>query len=308
MPPVYIGVDVAKRWIDVFDPQEGHVRVPTAELARFARQLPEGVLVVFEASGGYERALVAALQKAGVPSARVNPRQAREYARATGRLAKTDRVDACMLAEMGSALGLEATPSLGKAARRLAALVARRDDLVAMRVQEKNRLAQAHDPAVKADIRSMIALLDRRVAKADTAIADQIATDDALAARAERLRTAPGIGPVTAAVLTARLPELGHVDRRAIASLAGLAPHACDSGQMRGKRMIWGGRADVRRALYLAAFAASRCDPDLKAFRTRLTDAGKPHKLALIACARRLLERLNAIIRDDRDYRRSAPA
>lgn len=302
MPPVYIGVDVAKDWIDAFDPVAGHRRVPTADLSAFARALPGEALVVLEASGGYERPLVAALDAAGVPCHRANPRQAREYARATGRLAKTDRVDAAMLAEMGAALRLEGARPACPARQRLATLTARRDDLVAMRTQEKNRLAQTADAAVRADIRSLVTLLDRRVAKMDAAIAEQIASDEALAARARRLRTAPGVGPVTAAVLTARLPELGTIDRRAIASLAGLAPHACDSGRMRGRRMVWGGRAEVRRALYQAAFAASRTDPDLMAFRQRLTNAGKPHKLAVVACARRLLERLNAIVRDDRDY------
>lgn len=308
MPHVYIGVDVAKDWIDAHHPEDGHVRVPAAGLARFARRLPEDALVVCEASGGYERPLLDALEKAGVAHARTNPRQAREYARATGRLAKTDRVDAAMLAEMGTALRLEPAPPACPRRRRLAELVARRDDLVSMRTQEKNRLAQARDPAIKKDVRSMIALLDRRVAKMDAEIERQIEADDALAARARRLRSVPGVGPVSAAVLTARLPELGTTDRRAIAALAGLAPHACDSGRMRGKRMIWGGRADVRRALYQAAFSASRYDDGFRAYRTKLEAQGKPHKIAVIATARRLLTTINALVRDERDYQLTAPA
>lgn len=303
-----IGVDVAKAWIDAHWLSSGrdqHIPATRPALRRFAAKAGEA-LVVFEASGGYERPLGQALASAGVAYARVNPRQAREFARATGRLAKTDTVDAAVLAEMGRALELRPTPPEEPARARLASLVARRDDLTAMICSESNRLGQASDAWVAADIKAVLHMLKRRRTRIDAEVETWIAAHETLAARAARLRSAPGIGPVLAAALTARLPELGQFDRRAIASLAGLAPHACDSGRFRGRRRIWGGRADVRRALFIAAQVASRCDPALRAFRQRLEADGKPKKLAIIAVARKLLTILNAMARDGADYRKPA--
>ncbi|MDP1556943.1 MAG: IS110 family transposase [Hyphomonas sp.] len=304
MPQNVIGVDIAKDWIDTFCLDSGAARrlgTDPKSLKAFARQCA-GALVVFEASGGYERPLAEALAKAGVAYARVNPRQAREFARATGRLAKTDRVDAGVLARMGRALELAPTPPPDPARVRLAALVARRDDLVEEAAREAVRLKQARDGFVRADIASLIRLLKARIIRFEREIAGLIAAEPPLAQTERRLRTAPGIGPLTAASLIARLPELGHVSRSAIANLAGLAPHACDSGQMRGQRHIWGGRKEVRKSLYQAAFIASRYDPALKALRKRLQDAGKPFKVAIIAVARVLLTQINAILREQRNY------
>jgi transposase len=277
--------------------------VPTAPamLRRFAAKT-SGALVVFEASGGYERPLAGALDAAGVAYARVNPRQAREFARASGRLAKTDKVDAEVLAELGRALAPRPTPPADPAETRLAGLVARRDDLVGMRKAETQRLGQARDPFLRRQIAAVLRMLRGQIERLEAEIAAQLDRHPPLADRAERLRGMPGIGPVLAAGLVARLPELGRLGRHAIASLAGLAPHACDSGQMRGRRRIWGGRAEVRRTLYLAAFIASRHDQRLWAFRARLVAAGKPFKLAIIACARKLLTILNAMLRDGTDY------
>ncbi|MEQ9159092.1 MAG: IS110 family transposase [Roseovarius sp.] len=305
MPQDVIGVDIAKDWIDVFFLSARRAeRVPmaTAELRAFAARA-RGALVVFEASGGYEHPLAEALDAADVTYARVNPRQAREFARATGRLAKTDRVDARVLAEMGRALALRPTPPADPGRARLAGLMGRRDDLGAMLRAEMARLRQARDASVRRDIGSMIALLRRRIGKLEAEIAAVIGADEALSDRSRLLRTMPGVGPLLAASLLARLPELGRLDRRAIASLAGLAPHACDSGRFRGKRRIWGGRAEVRRTLYLAGFIASRYDPALRAFRRKLQEAGKPAKLAIVACARKLLTVLNAMLRDQREHR-----
>jgi transposase len=305
LPQDFIGVDIARDWIDVFRLSTGaRERVATTgpALARFARSAG-GALVVLEASGGYERGLVAALVRAGVDHARVNPRQAREFARATGRLAKTDRVDAEELARMGRALELAPTPALDASRARLAALVARRDDLVAMIRSEKNRARQTGERWIAREIARLLGVLQRHLAAVEAEIEALLAADAALGAQTSRLRAVPGIGPAVAAVLLARLPELGRLGRRQIASLAGLAPHACDSGLHRGKRRIWGGRADLRRALYIAAFIASRRDPTLKAFRTRLEAAGKTFKLAVTACARKLLTILNAMFRDHSDYR-----
>ena len=305
MPRNVIGVDIAKHWIDTYNLESGRacrIDMTSTSLKAFAAGCTDA-FVVFEASGGYERPLAEALTAAGIAYARINPRQAREFARATGRLAKTDQVDACMLAFMGRALELSPTPPPDPARIRLAALVARREDLVDQAVREANRLKRASDTFVRADIASLIRVLKGRIEKVETEIAAQIASDPTLAATEQRLRSAPGIGPVTAASLLARLPELGHVSRGAIANLAGLAPHACDSGQMRGQRHIWGGRKDVRKSLYQAAFIASRYDPALKALRTRLEAAGKPFKVAIIAVARILLTQLNAIVREQRNYR-----
>ena len=305
LPQDVIGVDIAKDWIDVFFLSARRAeRVPmaTAELRAFAARA-RGALVVFEASGGYEHPLAEALDAADVTYARVNPRQAREFARATGRLAKTDRVDARVLAEMGRALALRPTPPADPGRARLAGLMGRRDDLGAMLRAEMARLRQARDASVRRDIGSMITLLRRRIGKLEAEIAAVIGADEALSDRSRLLRTMPGVGPLLAASLLARLPELGRLDRRAIASLAGLAPHACDSGRFRGKRRIWGGRAEVRRTLYLAGFIASRYDPALRAFRRKLQEAGKPVKLAIVACARKLLTVLNAMLRDQREHR-----
>lgn len=306
MPQTFIGVDVSKRWIDVHHLSSGHAeRVATtpAALRGFAATLGGDAFVICEASGGYERPLTDALAAAEVAYVRVNPRQARDFARARGRFAKTDRVDAAMLAEMGRALGLVPEPAPDPARRRLAALVSRRDDLQATITREKQRLGMTEDGYVRRTITALLRVLVRHRAALEAEIEAQIAADKGLADRAARLRTAPGVGPVIAAVLTARLAELGQLDRRAIAALAGLAPQARDSGNWRGRRCIWGGRREVRRALYLAAFVASSHDPDLRAVRGRLRAAGKPYKVAIIALARKLLTRLNAMIRDGTDYR-----
>lgn len=299
-----IGVDIAKGWIDVFHLSTSrHERIVTTKqaLVRFAKAA-RGSLVVLEASGGYERPLTEALTRSGTDYARVNPRQAREFARAMGQLAKTDRVDAEILARMGRALDLAATPPIEQDRAVLADLVARRGDLVAMIGAERNRAGTSRDAWIARQIARLIKELQDHLAAIEARIAAHVAANEALAAQSRQLCSVPGIGPALSAVLLARLPELGALDHRKIASLAGLAPHACDSGLSRGKRRIWGGRADVRRALYLAAFIASRRDPVLKAFRTRLQNAGKPVKLAITACARKLLTVLNAMAKSGINY------
>ena len=308
LPQDIIGVDIAKGWIDAFTlSSRKHERIATTKqaLARFAKACA-GALVVCEASGGYERPLLEALAKAGVPCARVNPRQAREFARATGRLAKTDQVDAEILARMGRALSPEPTPPVDADRARLAELVARRDDLVASIGREKNRARTTADPWIAREIARLLRVLQAHLKAVEGQIAAHIDACAALAEDQRRLTTVPGIGPALSAVLIARLPELGQLDHRRIASLAGLAPHACDSGLHRGKRHVWGGRADVRRTLYLAAFIASRYDPALRDFRKRLQDAGKPTKVAITACARKLLTILNAMFHNKKDHQKMA--
>ena len=253
-PQNVIGVDVSKDWIDVFTLSTSKLeRIATTKqaLARFA-QSAKGCLVVCEASGGgYERALTEALGQAGVDCARVNPRQAREFAQATGRLAKTDRVDAEVLARMGRALELRPIPCADADRARLSDLVAKRDDLVASIRREKNRAGMARDRWIAKEIALLLKVLADHLADVGAQIATHVEAREALAEESRRLCSMPGIGPTLSAVILARLPELGRLDHRKIASLAGLAPHACDSGLHRGKRRIWGGRADVRRALYL---------------------------------------------------------
>lgn len=304
----YVGVDVAKDWIDVFDPRVARGwRVATTDhaLSDFALQA-RGARVVFEASGGYERPLARALERGGVRFCRVNPRHAREFARASGRLAKTDRVDARLLSQMGRALALAPTQPTSPARAALADLLSRRQDLVQMRAQERNRLRQATDGWIADQIRALIGSLGRQIEAVSRRAQQQIAADPELAAQAARVQTVPGIGAQIAAQLVARLPELGQRDRRRIAALAGLAPQANDSGQRRGRRRVWGGRADLRRALYIAAMVASRHDPGFAAMRARLESAGKPKKVAIIAVARKLVTVLNALVRDGAAFRKHA--
>ena len=305
MPVEFIGVDVAKDWIDVFDPRTGahsrHEMTPAA-LRAFARNA-RGTRVIFEASGGYDRPLAEALTHAGIPYSRVNPRAARDFARASGRLAKTDRVDARVLAQMGAALRPAPTAAPSPAQRRLSSAVSRREDIARMIVQEQNRLQQVADPWVAKRIAVHLRALLRERAQADRRIAELQTADPEFRARATRLRAVPGVGPQTAAILLAHLPELGSLDRRAIASLAGLAPQADDSGKRQGKRRVYGGRPQLRRALFIAALSAARCDPRFRAFRARLVEAGKPKKAAILAVARKLLTVLNAMIRDGAEYR-----
>lgn len=308
LPQTYVGVDVAKNWIDVFTPDTGTVRrISTLpkRLAEFARTLTN-TIVVFEASGGYERPLADALAAENVAYVRVNPRQSREFARATGRLAKTDKVDAMVLAQMGKALGLIPTPHPDKTRAELADLLARREDIKAMMRAENNRLPQARLASVQRDIKSVLGHLTRRLTRLEQAIAAHVQAHEVLQEEARRLQTMPGIGPILSASLIANLPELGRMDRRQIAALSGLAPHARDSGLFKGKRRIWGGRASVRRTLYLAAFIASRYDPTLRDFRKRLETAGKPPKVAIVATARKLATILNAMMKTNRDYQQTA--
>ena len=306
VPQQIIGVDVAKNWIDVFHLASGKAEHIAKSKRAFARFVPcaRDSLVVLEASGGCERPLTDALVRAGVDDVRVDPRRARAFARATGKLARTDRVDAEILARMGRALELKPTAPVDAQRALLAELVARRDDLVAAIVAETSRASMARDPWIRKDSAKLIKELRKHRAAVEKRIADHIAACESLAHESRRLTSVPGIGPALPAVPMARLPEPGRLDRRRIAALAGLAPHAADSGRSRGKRRIRGGRADVRRSLYLAGFVASRHDPAIKAFRARLQTAGKPFKVVITACARKLLTILDAMARNDQHHRR----
>ena len=297
------GVDVARDWVDVAGPH-GSRRVANADLAALADEIAacKG-RVVFEASGGYETPLREALARAGAEAVRVNPARARAYARATGFLAKTDRVDARMLRQMGQRQpDLRPTPLESESLRELKALHARRRQMVEDRKRERTRAAQTREPLVAASIGRVIAVLSDEIAALETRIAERIASTPELAERAALLRSAPGVGPVVIAAILAEMPELGTLTPGAAAALTGLAPIARDSGHREGRRRIAGGRKPLRDTIYMAALTAARHDPVLAAFATRLREAGKAPKQAIIAVARKLVIILNAMIRDRRPF------
>ena len=306
-PANFIGIDISKAHLDVAARPDGatfRVANDPAGLAALVERLrPLGpALVVLEATGGYEAPALAALQVAGIPAAAVNPRQARDFAKGTGRLAKTDRIDAEALAHFAEAVRPEPRPAAAPEQRALDALLSRRGQLIEMRVMEANRLAACADAAVRAGIERHIAWLDSEVEGADRRLDEAVRASPAWRERDELLRSIPGIGPVVSRTLLAALPELGATDGGRLAALAGLAPYAHDSGTLKGGRHIRGGRADVRRALYLAALSAARRDGPLRAFAERLRSRGKKAKVVLIAVARKLLTIANAIIRSGRPW------
>ena len=301
----FAGIDVSKRSLDVcvLSP-EGHRSSTTADPAALARTLRrrQVALAVVEPSGSYERPVVAALHAAGVPVALVNARQIREFARASGQCAKTDRIDARLLAEYGARMTPRPTPPKTETRDRLCALARRRRQLVEMRKAERTRRHQAHQADLAQDIERSIAVLTTEIRSLERRIARHIAEDPELAHSAALLQSMPGIGLVATASLLAELPELGQLPRRKIAALVGLAPFSRDSGAMRGRRSIWGGRAELRHTLHMGVIAAIRHDNPIASAYRALRDKGKPHKVATIATLRRMMVQLNAIIRDQTPY------
>lgn len=301
---IYTGIDVSKAHLDVFDPRTGASRVPNTPeaLIAFAHSLIGEDIVVLEATGSYDRALCAALGAAGIGFVRVNPRRARDFARSTGKLAKTDRLDAKMLSRMGKALSLVPGPAQPHPARvRLTALARRRDQLVAIRAREANHAETAQTDMVE-HIAHHIGWLNAQIGELDAAIAAVIETDESLRTDNALLRSAPGVGPVAATTLLALMPEMGALTDKAVAALCGLAPINRDSGTLRGKRSIGPGRRRVRTALYMAALNAVRCNQRFKATYKTLRDRGKPAKLALIAIARKLIVTLNAMVKNQKPF------
>ena len=297
----YVGVDVAKDWLDVAQRPEGAPwRVSNDErgIAALVERLVQlrPALVVLEATGGMEMPVVGALVIVQLPTAVVNPRQVREFARATGRLAKADAIDAQVLAQFGEAVRPELRPFPDAATQELSALLARRRQLVGMLTAEKNRLRTAAK-AVRADVQEHIRWLERRLSDLDGQLAQSIRSSPSWRERDNLLKSTPGVGPVLSVTLLAELPELGTLGRKEIAALVGVTPLNWDSGHLRGKRRVWGGRSRVRAALYMAALVAARRNPVIRAFYERLVEAGKPKKVALTACMHKLLTILNAMIR-----------
>ena len=300
---IFVGIDIAKDTLDMgFQPSGQTVRLPhdAQGITEATKRLGEGALclVVLEATGGLETPLAAALVAAGVPVAVVNPRQVRDYAKATGQLAKTDRIDALVLADFARAIRPELRPMKDALTRELDDLVTRRRQLVEMRVQESLRLGRASKVQEKS-LKRHIAWLDKRIEEIETDLRQRLRASPAWRAKDDLLRSIPGVGDTTSATLLAKLPELGTLDRKGIAALAGLAPLANDSGKQRGRRIIWGGRADVRCVLYMSTVAAIRCNPVLRAFADRLKAAGKPAKVVIVACMRKLLSIMNAMLKSN---------
>jgi transposase len=298
---VVAGIDVSKAVLDVTCLPSGFERRLDNDAAGHAELLKQlkalgAPLVVMEATGGYETALATALAAAGLRVAVVNPRQVRDFAKATGRLAKTDRIDAQVIAAFGQAIEPDIVRLPDAQALELDALLVRRTQLVAMRVQESNRLQLARGPMQK-QIKAHIAWLDHAIDEVNTDLTAKLRESPVWRAKDELLRSLKGIGPMTSGTLMVALPELGQLDRRCIAALVGVAPFNRDSGTRRGRRAIWAGRARVRTLLYMAAMSAIRSNPVIKAFYQRLTASGKPHKVAVVACMRKMLTILNAMVR-----------
>jgi transposase len=298
----FIGIDVAKESLDLAVRPDGVTWQATnddAGIATVVQRLTAlaPTLVVLEATGALEVPLAAALATAGLPVAVVNPRQVRDFARATGRLAKTDRLDAAVLAHFAEAVHPEPRPLPDRTSRTLAALVTRRRQLVEMLTAERNRRLAA-PAALHAELDEHIAWLLLRLRRLDHDLASAVQQSPVWRAQDDRLRSVQGVGPVLSTTLLVELPELGRLDRKRIAALVGVAPLARDSGTLRGKRTCWGGRASVRAVLYMGALVATRCNPTVRAVYQRLLAAGKPKKVALVACMRKLLLLLNAILRD----------
>lgn len=306
--PICVGVDVSSEHLDAaFGPQGpvqrfGNTRAGIRKLLGRLRGLAVEV-VLMEATGGYEFALAEALCGASLPVAVVNPRQVRDYARAMGVLAKTDAVDAKVIARFAAAGRHQLWKAPDPAARELAELAARRLQLVAQRTAENNRRKLVRSRRVRSDIGRAIGGLKRRIKRLDREIAGLIAASPYLRARAGLIASVPGAGPQLVAVLSAYLPELGQVGNKQACALVGVAPLNRDSGKYSGKRFVWGGRARVRSALYMAALSASKHNPRISAFYERLLAAGKPKKVALVACMRKLLTILNAMLRNGEYWR-----
>jgi len=298
----FVGIDVSKAMLEVAIRPSGERWSKTNEEAG-VRELVKTLekiaptLIVVEATGGMQSLVVAELAAAGMPVAVVNPRQARDFAKATGRLAKTDAIDADMLAAFGQAIRPDVWELKDEQTQLLTALMSRRRQIVDMLTAEKNRLASA-PKAVRKEIRKHIEWLEARLKAMDGQISDTIKQDPVWRQKDIILRSTPGVGPVLSVSLLAGVPELGRLNRQKLAALVGVAPLNDDSGKHRGARKVWGGRAHVRAVLYMAAVSASRANPVISAFYQRLVAAGKKPKVALTACMRRLLCILNVMIKN----------
>lgn len=303
MPELFVGIDVSKARLDVAvrgrETRGWSVRYDEPGVQSLIQALTElaPTLLVLEASGGLEAHILAALVAGGVPVVRINARQVRDFARATGELAKTDEIDARILALFAERIRPEVHPLPDEEQRDLDALLTRRRQLIEMRVGERNRLKQA-TVVVRSSIEEHIAWLDVRIGEADEELQRRIGASSVWREKDRVLRSAPGVGPTVSLSLLAGVPELGTLNRQKVSKLIGIAPLNCDSGTMRGRRRIWGGRADVRSVLYMATLSAIRYNPVIREFYQRLVARGKIKKVALVACMRKLLTILNRMVKD----------
>ena len=304
----FIGVDIAKdsfEFVAYGDDRHFNMSNDGTGIRQAVEQIqklsPE--LVVLEATGGYEHPLVAALSIAKLPVVVINPRQVRDFAKATGQLAKTDAIDAAVLAQFAAVIKPDLRPIADADMLLLKEVVSRRQQLVEMLVAERNRMGIAHNPSVKADIQAHIDWLRKRLNEADGELRRQIKESPVWRAKDDLLRTVPGVGPMTSVALLANLPELGRLNRHQIAALVGVAPFNRDSGMMRGKRAVWGGRSSLKAILYMAALSATKWNPAIKTFYERLCASGKPKKVALTACMRKLLIVLNSMMKNNTAWR-----
>jgi len=309
---IHVGIDVSKKTLDVYIlPSEGKggsqgesfvVTNDQEGIDELLRRLAEpGLspkLVVLEATGRYERLAASSIAAKEIPVAVVNPRQARDFAKAIGKLAKTDKIDAFVLARFARAVEPRASVIPDEEATALRAILARRRQLIEMLVSENNRLKMAREKPLQKRIRSHIKWLEREIERTDSDLDHAIEENSAFKANEALLRSVPGVGKVLSRTLLAELPELGTLTHKRLCALVGVAPFNRDSGQGRGKREVWGGRAPARAALYMGALVATRHNPVIKEFYERLLAAGKPKKVALVACMRKLLSILNALMRD----------
>lgn len=304
MTELFAGIDVSKARLDVAvrgrETRQWGVKYDEAGIQSLLQELTAlaPTLLVLEASGGLEAHILAALAAAGVPVVRINARQVRDFARATGELAKTDEIDARILALFAERIRPEIRPLPDEEQRDLDALLTRRRQLIEMRVGERNRLRQAA-AVVRPGIEEHIAWLDARIGEADEELQQRIQESSVWREKDQVLRSAPGVGPTVSLSLLAGVPELGTLNRQKVSKLVGIAPLNCDSGTMRGKRRIWGGRADVRSVLYMATLSAIRHNPVIREFYQRLVARGKLKKVALVACMRKLLTILNRMVKDN---------
>jgi transposase len=298
----FVGIDISKTHVDVAirpGDQDLHVERTPAALSELAKRLLElsPALVVMEATGGLEVEVASILAASNLPVVVVNPRQVRDFAKAIGRLAKTDRIDARVLAHFAEAVRPEPRALQGAEADELQALVARRLQLTEMLVAEENRLRNCRVDRIRTSLKLHIEGLKKELSAISRDLKDFLQKNEVWKTKDQLLQSFKGVGPNTSAMLLVDLPELGKLNRKQIAALVGVAPFNCDSGAFKGKRRIWGGRARVRRALYMAALVASRRNPEIASFYNRLVGAGKPAKVALTACMRKLLTILNAMLR-----------
>lgn len=302
----YVGIDVSKEQLDVFSlfdntaSQYANTQAGISELVNQVKAISR-VAIIVEATGGFEMTLVQSLAAACVAVIVVNPRQVRDFAKATGRLAKTDKLDAQVIARFGEAVKPEPRPLKDSQTLELSALISRRQQLMGMLIAEQNRLPMAAKP-LQTQLKTHIDWLKKSLKDLDRDRDQLIKRSPLWRAKADLLRSAPGIGPITSASLIADLPELGHLNRHEIAALVGVAPFNRDSGRQRGRRSVWGGRAPVRNTLYMATLAATRCNPMIKPFYQKLILAGKPHKVAMTACMRKFIVILNTMVKNQTSW------